>query len=399
MRTHKRFLLTSFLALGFAYPAMAVSEYQVSAGEYLPAGATAVADCIPGYYCPGLDSPVGYDAGQAQGLTQCPSGYSSSDSGASSQAQCYKACNVADFPHAQSVSGNDYFAFGADTCTVDSCVAGWHVVAASTNTTDFQQYIGGVTGHAVNSAYIDAANGQYYHNYNSEYDPLLANCEDSGTCNSAISAQEAPFYGMASNGADAGLGLWAVGYGAGNGFVRGIARLSETSGSEATASTAPSLKTTAQLGDEGGTNCYCNITGYRLWIDSSVAADANPWGPATSSWAYAGTANSLGSCASMCASKMSSTDTADLSFRSALMGSVQSTSVASCVANTITINWNGVGGNQKADGTTMSNYNGTTHTGSSSVNYGKNVVTPTTPWAPIGKRFKGWRFSTSAPTE
>jgi len=397
MQTHKRVLLTSFVALGFVYPAVAVPEYQIPAGKYLPAGETVVADCISGYWCPGLDNLVSYSETNDQGLNACSSGYTS-DSGASSAGQCYRTCSYT--APVASMTGNDYYGFSADTCTVDSCVAGWHVANQGSSFSPYLDASSLGDRHAVSSSYVSG--GQYYNIFSSGYYPPenSENSESSGVDSgwyedSAVELmQYDSFYDMAAE------GEWAVCYGIGSGLdtgcVRGTARLSENSGVAATSSAPPTLRTTQQLGNEGGTNCYCNITGYKVWLNPTVSnANSQQWKPATSSWAYSNTGSSVGNCAIGCAGYMAENDSMALSFRTALVGSMVASSSLTCVANTITINWNGVGGNQAADGTTISNYSADDHTGNTSVAYGSRVVTPRTAWAPVGKRFKGWRFVAS----
>ena len=179
---NKKLYLTSFIALGFACPAIAeptntgefpndglmqedytytnaatstnmdgVYEgtvnataeyenilYQIGAGKYLPAGAESPIDCDQnGYFCAGDNNGVYYNANAAQGLTQCPTGYANSDNGASSNEQCYRTCsgNVT-IAHATAVTGNDYYGNGADTCAPTSCENGWHVRAATPDLTD-----------------------------------------------------------------------------------------------------------------------------------------------------------------------------------------------------------------------------------------------------------------------
>ncbi|MBR5354870.1 MAG: hypothetical protein IK122_01965 [Alphaproteobacteria bacterium] len=415
----KKSVLTSIIALGFVTPAIAdfpadglmkanqvytgaaihenmgvyegtvyanavyeEAVYNLLPGTYLPAGETAVADCISGYYCPGSDTAVTY-SDSAQGLTQCPNGYNSSDSGASSSFQCYKACDSANFPNATAVSGHDYYAFGFDTCEATACAAGWHLAGQSDTTTtgSFETYIGHATGHAVNSAYWtpDGGFGWDYYGYD-------AGNDNGYTVDSSSSEEnvvtDPRFYDMDGV---LGHGLWATGYGRGRGWVRGTARLSETTGNLATANSTPTLiGTTAQLGGEGGTNCWCNITGYRWYGNENP--EASPWYPAISSWAYAGIAGSLGACTLNCAAQMSQDDDASLSFRYALFQSVTAHEPAKCVANTITINWSGTSAAEINANQAGSAY------------YGGDVRTPRSATPVEGKIFQGWMFSTSGPS-
>ena len=376
----------------YANAQYADAAYNLLPGTYLPAGETAVADCISGYYCPGSDTAVTY-SDSAQGLTQCPNGYNSSDSEASSAGQCYRTCSSA--AHAASMTGNDYYGFSADTCEVATCVAGWHVKPRSDDNTAFQMYlVSNNTGTALNSGYITDG-GVFYNSFNSDqyYSQINnSNSENSGSsyensavANSNISTlSSASFYNMEN------VGEWAVGYGYYHGFVRGTARLASVDNAVvATASTPPTVRTTAQLGNGSGTGCYCNITGYAPWTGGpSSPLSETSWKIATSSWAYVGGSySSLGSCAYSCAAYMAQGDAASLSFRFALFQTVMAYEPAKCVANTITINWNGTSAAEINANQAGSAY------------YGGDVRTPRSATPVPGKIFQGWMFSATPPTE
>ena len=125
---NKKILLTSIIGLSFAMPAMAVdytenetyansctvgnlnvssgetgiatanfspNTYQCSSGTYLAADSTACTTCPAGSFCPG--GTYSYNASAADGITECPSGYTSSDSGVSANTQCYTDCTTSMF--------------------------------------------------------------------------------------------------------------------------------------------------------------------------------------------------------------------------------------------------------------------------------------------------------------
>ena len=105
----------------------------VNAGYYLPANSTTPVQCTSGNYCPGLAQQVHMDS-TAQGLTACPTGFTSSTAGATTDTQCYRACDVNNMgttittiAHASTLSGNDYYGNGTDTCAVSACENGYHV--------------------------------------------------------------------------------------------------------------------------------------------------------------------------------------------------------------------------------------------------------------------------------
>lgn len=162
----KKIMLTSVLAIGFAYPAIAETFpsngvmlenatyenaatysnmgvydgtvtataeyenvlYQIGAGQYLPAASEVVTTCPAGNYCSGMSDAL-YSETESQGLTACPTTYPNSDEGASVDTHCYTACTLegANIPHATAVDGNDYFGTGTDTCGATACENGYHV--------------------------------------------------------------------------------------------------------------------------------------------------------------------------------------------------------------------------------------------------------------------------------
>lgn len=155
----KKIFLTSIVAISFAIPAMAddvfsanqtypescesgvlysssgqtsiatanfePNTYSCAAGEYLAANATACSTCPDGSFCPGGNYT--FNETSANGATACPEGYTHSDSGASVNTQCYKACDVANFSHAATTTGNDYYGAGTDTCAIATCETGYSV--------------------------------------------------------------------------------------------------------------------------------------------------------------------------------------------------------------------------------------------------------------------------------
>ena len=99
--------------------------YKIAAGTYLPAGSVDAVACPAGSFCAGVTSAT-YSESDNQGISTCPSGYSNSDQGATSDTQCYTACAVGKVAHATAVSGNDYYNTDADTCSATACESGYH---------------------------------------------------------------------------------------------------------------------------------------------------------------------------------------------------------------------------------------------------------------------------------
>lgn len=71
-----------------ANPTCTPNIYTCSAGQYLKAGATACTTCTANSWCGG--GTFSFNSGTDQGLNACPSDYSYSDAGTSSEDNCYK---------------------------------------------------------------------------------------------------------------------------------------------------------------------------------------------------------------------------------------------------------------------------------------------------------------------
>ena len=350
-RMYRRVSLAGFIVLGFAGTAMAVSEYDVSAGKYLPAGATDVADCLSGYYCPGLANPVSYDELYNQGLFPCPSGYGYSDVGAADETQCYKECDSSGFLHAQTMFGRDYYGFGEDACEPASCDSGWHTTTHE-DAVIVQNAIG--TANAENMARIDGSGVFSQQNFSG-------------------SDHNQAFYGITAN------NTWAVYYGSAYGMLTGQTRCSTQGGvgvwDGVNSVSGITTNTTSGLGADNGTNCYCRLSGY--------VSDGGVLQPLSSPWVFASSHSSAEDCSDYCSYRCANDMSDDSSpasqlFRSAL---IQNSFIPSvCEANTIMINWNGttteeIDANQAAR-----------------VTYGGDIRTPRSVTPVSGKRFKGWRF-------
>ncbi len=421
---NKKIILTSFIALGFACPAMAEpshtdefpsnglmqedytytnsanetnmagvsghnatvyanalysnASYAVVAGEYLPADAEVVATCTAGSFCPGGQS-YGYNATTAQGITACSTvgdnSFTLSAAGASANTDCYKACNIAnmgqggsiaDIPHAASLTGNDYYGNGTDTCEPATCVTGWHVKDGLNVATE----IGTTAG--VNSAYVN----------------------NSGTfgetdANFSSGNNGAAYYGLSTSNHN----TWAVEYD-GKGIVVGQGRCStrgvttpwyETYDESTDSYTVPSDNIVSSLTDETGQTgaqyCYCNVTGYKASSSSALQSLSSSW---VFRSVYGDASDCASDCAYDCADNMRDTSSSSLAFRGALLGSVGALP-ASCEVNTINISWDG------ATAAAVSANN------AASVTYGGDIRTPKSAIHVKGKVFDGWEFSTTAP--
>jgi len=175
-------ILTSIIALGFVCPAMAVSwndtgenkdlmsanttyegaatvehmyvsensdvataaaYYDIDPGYYLPAGEYLAQKCPGGgVYCPGVTQVT--KSSSAQVLENCPSGYSSTDSGAKSKADCYKSCpsSIANAKNGTSITGKGVYYGNLNNCEPNECASGYDKVPTLNIVTMF----GGKTG-------------------------------------------------------------------------------------------------------------------------------------------------------------------------------------------------------------------------------------------------------------
>ncbi len=343
--------------------------YNVVPGTYLPKSGTEVQTCTPGYYCPGVTSEVVYDTTKAQGLEGCPEGYASSDSGAFSQNQCYRACNtsnmvengsVANIAHAATLTGRDYYGgtgTGYDTCEAATCLAGWHMKEHISGSV-LQSKAGSAEG--LNSAYLGYPSGNL-EQYNAQG-----------------SSHDSSYYGFVSS----AVGSWVVEY-ASSRFVYGSSRCSSAAGTNNNyAWTSPTKLTDGQMAaTSGGKYCYCNVTGYR-----ETGALQSGW---MSPWVFVDGFDSAGSCsrdcAYYCSNNMRGNTTTNLAFRASLLGSAYVP--ASCEANTIKVKWYG---------TTLQAVN---ENSAGTVTYGGDVRTPSSAIVPDGYEFQGWKFSATPPAE
>ena len=333
--------------------------YQIGAGQYLPGNSETPIDCDQnGYFCPGDNNGVYYSS-SAQGLTQCPSGYGNSGTGASANTDCYRICTNADVAHSTGTMNGGYYYGDNNQCEPTACVNGWHIKPGLNLITAI-----GI-GRGANYAYINGSFSQL---------------SDSAVVGSVDHDQA--FYGITTN------KTWAVYYGD-KGMLTGQARCSSESGTGAWngASSASDITTytTAELGAENGANCYCNVTGYKP-AGGTLQSLSSPWVFRSSAGVGGGSPSCAGYCTERCAKDMQGDDSYYLMFRAALLGSVP-TGLASCEANTITINWT------EASSADISANNAGTAT------YGEDVRTPVKATTKPGQRFKGWRFVAPTPVQ
>ena len=396
-------ILTSMVALGFVYPALAVPTYTsytfpnaqngdymqpdytyfnaavsgnmdgvtegevfavaqygdagpftLNPGQYLPKASETVTTCnVDGKYCPGSSTPVNYSETTAQGLSDCTGRYIHSEDGASLIFQCYDTCsssdkqNIANLAHADEVTGKVYYG-DLNTCEPTSCVAGWHLVPhVNGGASNLQSVIGDDIGE--DSAYVGYGSLVEYNSGEKPYSTCSST--DSGCDSGADENSALEYYGM-----DSGVsGQWAVHYnipGSTEIVLFGLARINDS-------------------------KCYCTLTGYR---------ETGHVYNLSSAWKELNYTNNpaIPECARDCAAFMRETNTDKLAFRSELLATANVYELARCEANMITITWDGASAEDIS-----ANQAGWAH-------YGQDVRTPKAATPKPGKKFKGWKFVSPA---
>jgi hypothetical protein len=279
-----------------------------------------------------------------------------SAAGASSQNDCYRECTTADVAHSRGTLNGGYYYGDNNQCGATDCVNGWHLKT-------------GMSGSELATA-IGAGAG-----------------ENSASINNAGTFGEKNYYGQGAKG-QSYYGLtynntWAVDYGT-NGMLVGQGHCSTRAGAANTwTSTYNSegnivASLADETGQEGAQYCYCNVTGYTP-NGGALQSLSSPW---VFEDGYGDASSCASDCALSCAIRMRDSYSLNFAFRAALVGSATGTGgLASCEANTITINWS------NADAADISANNAGTAT------YGSDVRTPVKAQTIKGKTFKGWRFS------
>ncbi|MBR5904060.1 MAG: hypothetical protein IKZ49_00825 [Alphaproteobacteria bacterium] len=346
--------------------------YQIGAGQYLPAGGESVISCDqPGSFCPGVSGDVTYNANAAQGLTSCSTAtngdFTSSDGTGSSAESCYRACNISNMgsngtistiAHATALSGNDYYGNGADTCEPTACDPGWHVKPA-VNNPDLVSLLG-----------LDRVEDRGYVSNNGENYASVAMFNLSTTNDKGKFIIEYPGKGRLT-----GHGICSTHVGT---------RTRDQTTNTYTNVTMINSMLSDETGQEGAIYCYCKIDGYIPNGENELIISANPWIFVEDTTYSGGVVGCSSNCVAYCTNVFTESDANYLSYRNIILGSVAPT-LASCEANTITINWT------DASSADISANNAGTAT------YGEDVRTPVKATTKPGQRFKGWRFVAPTP--
>ena len=378
--------------------------YQVLAGTYLPAGSEGETQACPaGSFCPGITDAT-YNESDNQGISQCPSGYPNSESGAGSNTQCYTACTltVADIEHATAVSGNDYYGSGVDTCVATACENGYHV-------TDGVQLIErdplidvDVATAGNDYAYVsaDGSNTRGKEDYSLTENNTWASVFDYGTvygrasCQSAIHSEGMGYVlsvindlvGGTMAAEDLRSGLEPI-VGAARADAMVAAYEAYLASAKAETDQEAFFKAVYQLfaiadganysTTDSGQYCYCQMTDYAADGGEKSSVAAAPW-------VFLNDGGSASVCASNCALDcaygLHNGGVDDRVFRGAVFGSLGASSAGTCDANEISITWT------DADPADVSANNAGMCT------FGGDIRTPVKATTKPGKTFKGWKF-------
>ena len=377
--------------------------YTLVAGQYLPANSETPITCNQnGYFCPG-DSNGVYYSSSAQGLTQCPTGYGNSDTGASMNTQCFRSCsgNVT-IAHATGVTGNDYYGNGTDTCEPTGCVNGWHLSNGDFAGLNLNKSINYTVSYAKTNGQSDACFDDLNSGEDCSEKPEYA---ELGVNEFMHVYSYGKIYGVASCSSSTLNDVFSVFLNEGNRFQNGqitqeefvasllavgtpeqdeiiMELISDYSSGEITEQeltqtfleefgigTADNINT-----DSPGVNCWCKFNGYK--------PNGGTRQNISSKWvripAYPSYESCMNRCVIDCAMDFGSS-IGTVKYYDAMFDSFGET-LSVCEANRITINWTGT------SATEINANNAGTAT------YGSDIRTPRSATPIPGKTFTGWRF-------
>ena len=280
-----------------------LNKYTLVPGKRLNVTDTDVetVDCDSGSYCPGGEYTV---ETASEATKSCPADFPNSETGAGADTQCYTACTVDMVAKATSVTGNDYYGSGVDTCEPTACVAGWHVKPGL----NLMETIGDVDG--TDSAYIDN-NGVFVEtgSYGQEY---------YGISNNMTFAIYFGYHGMVTGRATCSTKK-------GNRYI---------SGDKITGTTIYNT-VTDETGQEGAKYCYCQLNEYTDTNGVKIKFLSAPW------VFYDDMRDDVGchhQCPRYCSIYLNNYASTYAWLREAMFKSI--VIPATCAANTINIDWN-----------------------------------------------------------
>jgi len=317
-----------------------------------------VVQCPAGSYCPGVTGLVSVrcDSDPAtywpenKGLYACPSSYPSSDVGTSSENYCYVATSC------PTISGATNCDPHAATCSY-----------TSQNTSgNFYPVTATYTG----SCAMDFTCATGYTKSTTQNTPTLPN-QDGNSYEWHSHANN----NVSSNGSSMSAGSWSVTWTSGTttGTMGGIASCNNVPGNtDNYAYTTPSiLPANSNLASTSTTGryCWCKPT---TWTPSGGSATN-----LSAAWVFRNVHGDDDACAYRCADYCAHYVRGHSGFRPALFSLIGAS--AQCIANTITIDWEGYGA-------------GNNQTQQTQCTYGGSITTPTDAPTKRGHVFVGWTF-------
>lgn len=388
--------------------------FQITAGNYLPAKSEIVTTCPIGSYCLGLTNAK-YSETTDQGVSACPGGYPNSDRGAKTNTQCYRECTVAEanIAHATSVSGNDYYGTGSDTCAATACDNGYHVkkavqVAEKTALFGVDASVVGIYGESL-------SDGEQ-----KKYECMGETCTNNNvisgrfglTENNTFAAEfsHGVVYGQASCQPSSPIGdyfysileLVATGAKSIEEFRAEFEPIAGPTKTEIAVLAITGFNEGSLSGDESGpilnyvlqedagtefsttstgSSCLCRVTGYTPISEFSEGV-SEPQITEASRWQYKGRYSDASECASHCAHAClaSMLNTVGSEVRLGMLDAIDVSLSGICEANTIKITWSDA---EQSD-VDANNAGQCTYDG--------DIRTPVKAVSKPGKTFKGWRF-------
>ena len=343
---------------------------ECASGEYLPANTATCVPCKENNYCPGGK----YDVSDTDtGLTPCPDGYVTDDTGATSETQCYTTCTKqctqqtcpenATCTHGAvtSTTGKQYYGgtCNAPTSTCEmtvNCDSGYDLEDGGIRVVeqtplipvDYHEYgdnyahmnangsLGGHSSDFYNSVGLTENNTWASHfDYGTVYG--RASCQPSG--NAGIVYIYENLEGVMGGGMsvdDFESGLAAISGSAKAKYISDVLRgLQEGTKTETDLSVAVYVVFGVEYDSNYSTSssgqyCYCQMTGFTPTGGTKQSVAGAPY-------VFRSAGNCAVNCAHFCASILWFDGTVDVGFRAAVFGSLRVESDAMCIAKMVDV--------------------------------------------------------------
>ena len=356
------------------------NQYTCVLGQYLDATTATLTTCPAGSYCDST-STVTYN-GANQCITACPTGYTNSAAGTTSQNDCYNpgtaTCStrnpynganptkVTSVTYGNSTNGTatckTYYG-DTTTCVLDAsdacditdiaCATGYRKTTLPGSfiaNSDLASYASGSNPDWGTNIKFRALNG------------------DSGANSGSGS--------YSSLGSSSGMtnGTWSVAWNDGT-VVHGHATCNAISGTYATPT--DNSFTAGQYNDSDARYCWCQMDGYSLQGGASVVS--------AGAWVFRGDVGDASGCAGSCANNCARGVQFRSAFRAAVFGSLGAGGLE-CTANTINLNWFA---DTVANGATTPL---TVQSAAQQCTYDQSITLPSPNPTKTGYTFSGWRL-------